>query len=235
MTPTVSRLETLARELTTRIVNGEYLPGERLPTESQLQEQWGVSRSVVREAMKVLASQGLVRIEQGRGTFVSDSDTTSLSTQIFLALRRPRGRSTLATGSGAEEWTALLDVRRVLEVAVAERAAEQAAPEEIVAMQVAIDEMRLFPSLPAGYVDADIAFHHALAAATGNPLWSALLDSLNDLLRRYREVSFRGRESALIAARQHQEILDAVKEQDVAAAAAAMHLHLQSSELDLKN
>lgn len=232
---TANRLETLTRELTSRIVSGQYLPGERLPTERQLQEQWGVSRSVVREAMKVLSSQGLVRIEQGRGTFVSHSDTAPLATQISLALRRPRGRSTLGAVNGSEEWAALLDVRHVLEVAVAERAALQAGTEEIEAMQTAIDEMRQRPSQPAGYVDADIAFHHALAAATGNPLWSALLDSLNDLLRRYREVSFRGKESALAAARQHQQILDAVKERDAAAAAAAMRVHLRSSELDLKN
>jgi Transcriptional regulators len=179
----------------------------------------------------VLASQGLVRIEQGRGTFVSDSDTTSLSTQLSLALRRPRGAAFLPA---AEEWATLLDVRRVLEVAVAERAALGAGAAEIAAMQAAIDEMRERPAQPAGYVDADLAFHRALAAATGNPLWSALLDSLNDLLRRYREASFRGRESALRAVRQHQKILDAVKNQDASGAAAAMRQHLRYSEQDLQ-
>lgn len=234
MNPTASRLDTLTHELTARIVSGEYAPGERLPTEAQLQERWGVSRSVVREAMKVLASQGLVRIEQGRGTFVSDADTTSLTTQISLALRRPRGHQTPLAANAAGEWAALLDVRRVLEVAVAEHAARAAGEEEMNAMQAAIDEMRERPAQPAGYVDADIAFHRALAAATGNPLWSALLDSLNDLLRRYREASFRGRDSALMAARQHQKILDAVKNRDVAAAGAAMRSHLLRSEQDLQ-
>ncbi len=226
-----SRLDILTQELTARIMSGEYASGQRLPTEAQLQERWGVSRSVVREAMKVLASQGLVRIEQGRGTFVSDSDTTSLSTQLSLALRRPRGAAFLPA---AEEWATLLDVRRVLEVAVAERAALGAGAAEIAAMQAAIDEMRERPAQPAGYVDADLAFHRALAAATGNPLWSALLDSLNDLLRRYREASFRGRESALRAVRQHQKILDAVKNQDASGAAAAMRQHLRYSEQDLQ-
>lgn len=229
-----TRLETLTRELTALIVGGEYSAGARLPTEAQLQQQWGVSRSVVREAMKVLESQGLVRIEQGRGTFVTRSDTHSLTTQITLALRRPLGASTPAAAEGVGEWSTLLDVRRVLEVAVAERAAIGAREADLVAMQAAVDEMRERPSQPAGYVDADIAFHHALAAATGNPLWSALLDSLNDLLRRYREVSFSGRESALAAARQHQKILDAVRARESTAASAAMHAHLRRSEQDLK-
>jgi GntR family transcriptional repressor for pyruvate dehydrogenase complex len=233
MKPSASRLENLTRDLTTRIVSGEYSPGERLPTETQLQEKWGVSRSVVREAMKVLASQGLVRIEQGRGTFVSDSDSTPLTTQITLALRRPRAGSTPAM-EGVGEWAALLDVRRVLEVAVAERAAQQAGEDDFAAMQSAIEEMRARPAQPAGYVDADLAFHRALAFATGNPLWGALLDALNDLLRRYREASFRGLDSALLAARQHQEILDAVQNHDAAAATEAMRLHLQRSEQDLK-
>jgi len=94
--------------------------------------------------------------------------------------------------------------------------------------------MRARPTLPEGYVDADLAFHHALAAATGNPLWSALLDSLNDLLRQYRVASFHGRESALIAARQHQKILDAVQARDAALAATEMRAHLRRSEQDLK-
>ena len=234
MKPPASRLENLTRDLTSRIVGGEYSPGERLPTETQLQQKWGVSRSVVREAMKVLASQGLVRIEQGRGTFVSDSDSAPLATQITLALRRPRAGSTPGMADGVGEWAALLDVRRVLEVAVAERAAGQAGETDFAAMQNAIEEMRARPAQPAGYVDADIAFHRALASATGNPLWGALLDSLNDLLRRYREASFRGRDSALMAARQHQQILDAVQNGDAAAASHAMRLHLQRSEQDLK-
>jgi DNA-binding FadR family transcriptional regulator len=231
---TANRLEILTQELTGRIVAGEYAAGERLPTETQLQEQWGVSRSVVREAMKVLASRGLVRIEQGRGTFVTLSHTASLATQMTLALRRPLDQSTPAAGEGVDEWAALLDVRRVLEVAVAERAARHANATEIAAMQSAIDEMRERPAQPAGYVDADLAFHRALAAATGNPLWSALLDSLNDMLRRYREVSFNGRESALVAARQHQKILDAVQARDAAGAVAAMRAHLRRSAQDLK-
>ncbi len=230
-----SRLENLTRDLTSRIMSGEYSPGQRLPTETQLQEKWGVSRSVVREAMKVLDSQGLVRIEQGRGTFVSDSDSAPLTTQITLALRRPRAGSTPCAGEGTGEWTELLDVRRVLEVAVAERAAQQASESDFAAMQSAIEEMRARPAQPVGYVDADIAFHSALAFATGNPLWGALLDSLNDLLRRYREAGFRGRDSALTAARQHQEILDAIRSGDAVAAANAMRAHLQRSEQDLKN
>jgi len=69
-----------------RLVDGTYLPGQRLPTENQMQVEWGVSRSVVREAMKILTSQGLVRIEPGRGSFVNEITHSSLETQLDLTL-----------------------------------------------------------------------------------------------------------------------------------------------------
>ena len=228
-----NRVEPVAQGVAQRILDGEFAPGQRLPTESELQSAWGVSRSVVREAMKILASQGLVRIEQGRGTFVCDASETPLSAQLELTLRR----STPGQSAGAEtpeDWAHLLDVRRVLEVAVAERAATQASADDIAAMEAAIADMHEKPDEPTGYVDADLAFHRALAAATGNPLWPALLNSLNDLLRRYREAGFRGARGALLAARQHEAILEAVRAGDGVAAAAAMQEHLRKSEQDLK-
>jgi DNA-binding FadR family transcriptional regulator len=227
-----SRLDNLTQELARRIVDGEYTAGERLPTEAALQQQWSVSRSVVRETMKVLASQGLVRIEQGRVTFVSDSNLTPLKDQISFALRRAEKRP--AKDDPLAEWSELLDVRRVLEIAVAERAARFASPQDIEAMQAAIDVLKNQPNEPEGYVDADLAFHRALADATQNPLWSVLLGSLNDLLRRYREAGFVGRDGVLFAARQHQKILDAVKSRDAEAAREAMQTHLKKSEQDLR-
>jgi DNA-binding FadR family transcriptional regulator len=228
------RLDSLTQDLTQRIMDGEYAPGAKLPTETELQKQWRVSRSVVREAMKVLASQGLVRIEQGRGTFVSDTNHASLKEQISFALRRADKSKDGARSKPLGEWNELLEVRRVLEVEVAARAARNASPANLDAMQAAIDVLRDQPNEPEGYVDADLAFHRALAEATGNPLWAALLNSLNDLLRRYREAGFTGKDGVLFAARQHQKILDAVKSRDAQAAHDAMESHLKKSEQDLK-
>jgi GntR family transcriptional repressor for pyruvate dehydrogenase complex len=228
------RLDSLTQDLTQRIMDGTYAPGAKLPTEIELQKQWGVSRSVVREAMKVLASQGLVRIEQGRGTFVADTNHASLKEQISFALRRADKTKNGSRARPLDEWSELLDVRRVLEVEVAARAARNASPASLDAMQAAIDVLRNQPNEPEGYVDADIAFHRALAEATGNPLWPALLNSLNDLLRRYREAGFVGKDGVLFAARQHQKILDAVRARDSQAAHDAMESHLKKSEQDLK-
>lgn len=207
-------------------MQGVYAPGELLPGETSLQLEWGVSRSVIREAMKMLASRGLVSIQQGRGTFVCESSETPLREQLAITLQRG--------AKGGSGWENLLEVRHVLEVAVAQRAAQRARMADLKAMRQAIADMRSHPDLPQGYVDADLGFHRALAKATGNPLWIALLSSLNDLLRQYREEGFRGKASALRAADQHEQILNAVETKDVNAAAQAMQEHLQRSQQDIK-
>ncbi len=74
--------------MTRRIASGDYAAGERLPTESELQKEWRVSRSVVREAMKILASQGLVSIQQGGGTFVNEANHDALQNHLEMTLKR---------------------------------------------------------------------------------------------------------------------------------------------------
>lgn len=224
-------LDGVVRGVQGRILAGDYAIESRLPTEAQLQVEWSVSRSVVREAMKILASQGLVRIEQGRGTFVSAPDSQPLRQQLEWTLRRVAPGESQAV---PDEWDALLDVRLVLEVGAAERAALNAQRAEIEAMASAIAQMREHPGDAAACGEDDLQFHAALAAATHNPLYPALLGSLNDLLRRYLELSHHGIENALGTARQHEAILEAVRQTDAPRAAQAMWLHLQASETDLK-
>lgn len=235
-----SCLEMVLKGTTQRIISGEYERGRRLPTEPQLQAEWGVSRSVVREAMKILESQGLVRVEQGRGTFVNEADLTPLRQQIEWALVRSlpeiAGQSAdekAASQPPLDQWDALLDVRTILEIAGAERAARYADATELAAMQGAIAAMRGRPDDARACSDADFEFHSALASATRNPLWPALLGSLNDLLRRYFEIGHHGASNALMTANQHQAILDAVRAGDETGAAAAMREHLKTSEQDL--
>ena len=218
------------------IIAGDFRPGERLPTESQLQEMWGVSRSVVREAMKVLESQGLVRIEQGRGTFVSDSTHNEpMRQQLEWALLRAAPHDE-ATGAAPplDQWDALLDVRLVFEVGAAERAARHAGAADLAAMQEAIAKMRGCPDDAAACSEVDFDFHRAIARATRNPLWPTLLGSLHELLRRYLELAHHGPQNALMTAGEHEAVLAAIRAGDGPAAAEAMRRHLQTSGHDLE-
>lgn len=229
-------LARLVADITEQIVSGQYQAGEKLPTEAQMQAHWGASRSVVREAMKMLASQGLVSIEQGRGTFVKQSDTSALQRQIEWTLRRA---GSAAEGDGgvpsisSEVWDHLLDVRSVLEYAAVERAAQHATEKDITAMQTAIERMRAYPNDADKHSEFDLDFHRAIAEATQNPLWPVLLNSFNDLLRRYFAFSYHGPENALGTADQHQQILDAIKAHDPQGAIEALRHHMGRSQEDL--
>lgn len=219
-----------------RILGGEYAPGSKLPTEPQLQAEWGVSRAVVREAMKILESQGLVRIEHGRGTFVTESNTEPLRRQIEWTLLRSAGGSGGTEGAeegGPDLWDHLLDIRHALEVSGAERAALHANAEDIGEMQSSIDDIRAAPEDVATCSQADLRFHRALAGATRNPLWPALLSSMHDLLYQYLQMSQLGPENAMRTADQHERVLAAIRAGDAAAAAAAMNEHLETSRQDL--
>lgn len=215
-----------------RIMSGRYRTGEKLPTEPQFQVEWGVSRSVVREAMKILESQGLVRIEQGRGTFVSEVDTAPLGQHLEWALLRGAPQRQENGEAALDEWDALLDVRFVMEVASAERAAQEATNSAIAAMQRAIAIMRGRPDDAVACGEADFDFHMAIANATRNPLWPMLLGSLHGLLKPCMELGHHGPRNALMTASEHEEIFKAVRDGHSIAAGEAMRQHLQSARRD---
>jgi GntR family transcriptional repressor for pyruvate dehydrogenase complex len=226
-----SSLEPIVEALTRRIALGDYAAGQRLPTETELQKEWRVSRSVVREAMKILASQGLVSIQQGRGTFVNEANHAALQNHLEMTLKRA-GKNGKPSRAG-DEFDYLMDVRRVLEVAVAERAAAAASEDDILDMESTIGAMRDNADDAAACADADLLFHRVLARAAGNPLWPAVLDGLNGLLRQLQEIGHHGRENALMTADEHERILDAIRARQATAAIEAMRAHLDTTGKDL--
>jgi GntR family transcriptional repressor for pyruvate dehydrogenase complex len=180
--------------------------------------------------MKILASQGLVRVEQGRGTFVNEAGHAPLRQQLELALLRNGHREESTSG---DTWDALLDLRFVLELGSAERAAQHISPEELDRMIAANESMRSHPGdAPACSAD-DYEFHYTLAQATRNPLWPVILGSLHDLLRQYFELSHHGEENGLNTVREHEIILRALAAGNSQEAAAAMRHHLESGVQDL--
>jgi GntR family transcriptional repressor for pyruvate dehydrogenase complex len=234
-----SPLESVVTGVREQILSGKYPPESRLPTEPKLQSEWGVSRSVVREAMKMLVSQGLIRIEQGRGMFVSSQGNAPLKQQLEWTLMRDArfaARSSEGVAqkdSTLEQWDALLDIRQVLEVGAAQRAAVGITNDELLVMAESIESMRSHPMDAVACADDDLVFHGAIAAATRNPLYPAILNSLNDLLHVYLELSHHGSDNALKTAEQHQAIYDAIRAKDVNGSADAMRNHLESSVHDL--
>jgi GntR family transcriptional regulator, transcriptional repressor for pyruvate dehydrogenase complex len=212
----------VASILSEKIISGEFPEKTLLPPERELCETMGVSRTVVREAIKVLESRGLVRIERGRGMLVQEAGSAPVSENLKLLLRR--------RGHVIED---LLEVRKLLEVGIAGLAARRRTATNLAAMAAALTVMQERPGEPVGYADADVEFHAELARAAQNPVVAVLLEPLTDLLRESRLKSFAGPKMVKLRLRQHKEIFERVKTRDAEGAREAMRKHLSDTEKDL--
>ncbi len=222
MKPRLPLHREIAEVLSERIISGEYPTKSLLPTERELCESMGVSRTVIREAVKSLESRGLVRIDHGRGTMVQEPQTSHLGESLKLLLRRR-----------ADVMQDLLEIRQVLEVGIAALAAERRTEANLEAMRRWLDVMRQKPDAPEGYVDADVEFHAEIARATQNPVVLVLLEPLAELLRESRKKSFSGPEVVKLRTRQHEEIFEHILAREADAAREAMRLHLAEVKEDL--
>lgn len=153
--------QALARELGTRIVSGEYRPGESLPGEIAASQQRHVSRNAYREAVRILAAKGLVESRQKAGTLVTERSRWNLLDPDVL-------HWTLANNQAQGLRDGLFELRLILEPAAASLAAERRKPEDLEALETALEEMRGHPPDSPEGEEADERFHAAMFAATGN-------------------------------------------------------------------
>jgi GntR family transcriptional regulator, transcriptional repressor for pyruvate dehydrogenase complex len=211
--------EDVARQIQRLIVNGELEPGQLLPPERQLAEQFGVSRNSVRDAIRALELTGLVVARHGEGNVVADVSADTLVAPIATLLLRKR---TLV----AE----LLDVRKMLEPALAARAAVHASDEEIVHLEEILRRQREKTARGESTVEEDSEFHYSIALAAGNSVVRKLLDVLMDLLRetRARSLQVEGRLERSLAG--HLRVLDAIRQRDPEGAERAVRQHLDEIE-----
>jgi GntR family transcriptional repressor for pyruvate dehydrogenase complex len=217
----VNLVEETVRRIETQVLSGAMAPGDALPPEGQLSRILGVSRTVVREAMRTLGARGLIEVSQGRLARVKPADPCDVVKALGTFFQR-----------GKISLLKLVEVRRPLESEIAALAAQRATPEQIDRMAQANDRLASAASLK-GKVSADVCFHDLLAEATGNPVFSLLLRTLSDLMSRSRRETLvrTGKERAL---RGHVAILDAVRRADPEAARRAMLEHLAYAEVDLR-
>lgn len=213
----IDRVTTLADQLERAILSGELAPGDPLPSEREISAQMGVSRSVVREAIKRLASLGLVRSVHGSGTRVEAPN----SRQVTVGYQRLLTRADFRLQD-------LAAVRLPLETSIASLAATRRTEADLALLEKTQKVLgNLRRSLEA-HVQADLDFHAALANATGNPLFQVVLTPIQELLMESRRRTL-GRYGAEIAYQHHAKILDAVRAGDADAAAEAMRLHIQAN------
>jgi DNA-binding FadR family transcriptional regulator len=209
--------------LGSRIVRGYYEPGQALPPD-QLENEFGISKTVLREALRVLAAKGLVDARQKRGTVVQERAAWSL---LDADLLRWQGGQ-----PDAAFFANLAEVRGIVEPAGARLAAERRTQDDLHALRAAIDQMASAGNDALAVVAADLAFHQALLDAAHNELLSRMEVVIEAGLRARDAVVHSG-EHWPDSVPVHRAILDAIEAQDGAAAERAMRRLLEQAAVDV--
>lgn len=196
------------------ILSRRLAVGDRLPSERELGEQFGVSRTVVREAVRALVAKGVIEVRSGSGLRVAAVDAAAVSESMSLYVH-----------GGGIDFERVHEVRTMLEVHIAGLAAQRAGPEDVERLRATHERMQR----EAGNVDAaardDLEFHRLIARATHNDLFLLLMDSVGTSLIDIRRENL-GSGSAPLTLRQHERILDRITAHDSDGARAAMSDHL---------
>ncbi|GAB2913049.1 FCD domain-containing protein [Paralcaligenes sp. KSB-10] len=212
--------------LASQIRSGSYPVNARLPTEKFMTEEYGVSRTVVREAISRLKSEGLVETRQGSGTVVLDPKNSE-------AFRLGR-----ADDNPAKAVVRIIELRRGIEAEMAALAAERRTAAEMNQIKRALKEIDKTVKEGGNGVDEDLEFHMAISRATGNPHYTALLGlltrALKDAIRVTRGNEARRDDLAGQVRDEHNAICQAIQARDVAAARAAAFRHMQNTAVRIE-
>lgn len=205
----------VSQHLLEEIVAGSFVKGRPLPTESDLCERFGVSRSAIREGMKMLSMRGMVSVRQGAGTFVTESHQWKV---VDSALLRAMGKGKMLNE--------LVDARLEIEPMFARIAAASATDEDLAAIEAAVNNPDQTRNT-AEAVRCDRVFHRGITQATHNYVFLVMMDSLNELMEESRHLLVStGAEEVARSVEDHREIFAALAQRDGTAAEAAMRKHL---------
>jgi GntR family transcriptional repressor for pyruvate dehydrogenase complex len=204
----------LATSLEQRIVSGEFGPGALLPSERLLADEYGLSRSMVREALRMLAERRLIDVVPGRGSFVrrvSAADSADRLTDVF-----DRRQVTART---------LIEARLMVETTAAGFAAARADETDLLALAGALDAFDQAPTLTER-LRGDLAFHLAIARAAGNPLIETMFRAIQPYTVELMIRSLIDETVTIPSVPFHRRILDGIRDRQPGAAEAAMRAHL---------
>lgn len=208
------------------IVGGVLRPGDALPGESQLAGQMEVSRTVLREALKVLASKGLIETRQKTGMRVRDPSYWNHLDADVLAWRCAR----MPTDDFVEK---LVEMRGIIEPAAVMAAARRRDPAQLETIAEALEAMEEAEDLDT-WAEADLRFHEAVLAATNNELLSSLFAVIETALATFFVMSARNAKNFKYSLPQHRAVYEAIRRRRPNEAAAAMHSMIADSRANMR-
>jgi DNA-binding FadR family transcriptional regulator len=211
----------VTRALARRIANREIGEDVPPPTELEICQEFGVSKATARDVIRSLAERGFVEVRQGRRMQVRAASEWNQLDPLMIEL--------IDDPEVARRYLADVHyVRTLIEPEVAARAALSATDEQIGRARVSVNAMASLEEDPDAYLEADVAFHRELAAATGSVILAFVLDSLGELQRLSRRVTNRLLHRMPEATREHRLILEAVDAHEPERAREAMQEHLKT-------
>jgi GntR family transcriptional regulator, transcriptional repressor for pyruvate dehydrogenase complex len=205
--------QVVLEHLKQRIRSGEWLPGQRLPSISRLASDLDVSTGSLREALRSLESAGVVRIEHGRGVFISGERSSPQLASHFQ-------------DDGRGLFVALAEARRLLEPELAALAAERGSSDELLDIVRLANQTEEEARQGSDFVETDILFHRKIAEAAHNPVLQSMIESFGELLRQSRQRV--AMEPALTkrTVRYHMLLAEAISERNAAQARLLMLAHM---------
>jgi GntR family transcriptional regulator, transcriptional repressor for pyruvate dehydrogenase complex len=214
----VGLVDRVVQTIKEQILDGRLSMGAQLPAEDDFAEGLGVSRPVVREAVRTLVTMGLLQTRHGVGTTVSAVTHEEVATPLKLFLR---------TCGQEVNVVHLHQVRSILEVGIAAVAARMRTDDDVAELARLCDEMKASRNDPELFAGFDSEFHRRISKATQNPLLALLLDSIREMMAEIRELVSHQPDLFDRVMPSHTRILDCIISQDPVGASAAMHEHLE--------
>lgn len=201
-----------------REITGRDMEGGKLPSEQSLAQGYGVSRTIVREAMKLLSARGLVHSSAGSGARITKPEAHDVSDVMSRIIRMD-----------AIGCRSTFEVRCILEEAAVQRAASHASRDHLQGMESILKQLKDLSLSGEERLDLDFAFHLLIAQASGNPLLATLVEAMANVIKESMLAGILvqgGIDDAII---RHQKILDALRAGDPKLARQAMDEHLSRS------
>ncbi len=213
----------IAQKLQDLIMSREFEPGAQLPNELDLAKMMGVSRSTIREAIKILASNNILEVVRGKGTFVGRQPGL---------VNDPLGVNFL---HDQDLLVSLFEARLLIEPGVAFLAAERATPNNLQRIEESVERLAELIRKHESHAQEDQEFHRAVAIATQNPIIDRIVPIINDSIAKayFEIVNIPGNPQKVLKA--HQNIYKSIKNRNTAQAKTAMRLHLDETMLDIRS
>ena len=221
----ISTAEAVVNYFKGRIKSGRLIPGDKLPSERQLQEILGVSRFSLREGLARLNALGLLRISQGKGAFVSGNTSAQSLENVLIPMTFSQDEKTLED---------LMEARATIEGEIAAKAAQCCTDEDLDRLTAILDRSEAGLDDPISFGRLDFEFHRALGQICPNRFYRLMTDALSDSVDSFLRAHARPMDNRQEAAQSHRQILDAVRKRDVETARELTRRHIHRCKANYK-